>query len=138
MPFAVSSTQAQNLELTNKQRKRVREKVRASFKYYFSTSNLCRDMLLRSCMDEQGWVLLSRIASFERIQHATVDPKTGLVFAHLPPNCAMGIIRDAVQDLELVEMDLNQTSVRARGDWQNWIPDEKKVPNRNTKNLRSL
>jgi hypothetical protein len=41
--------------------------------YYFSVENLCKDLYLRSKMDEEGYVLISEIASFNRIRFLTGD-----------------------------------------------------------------
>ncbi|MQM11472.1 hypothetical protein Taro_044379 [Colocasia esculenta] len=35
--------------------------------YYFSPGNLCKDIYLRQNMDEEGWVSISLIASFNRV-----------------------------------------------------------------------
>ncbi|EPS66810.1 hypothetical protein M569_07966, partial [Genlisea aurea] len=41
--------------------------------YYFSDENLVKDAFLRQRMDENGWVPISLIASFHRVQNLTHD-----------------------------------------------------------------
>lgn len=42
--------------------------------YYFSTENLERDFFLRRKMDQQGFLPVSLIASFRRMQALTTNP----------------------------------------------------------------
>eukprot|EP00300_Choanocystis_sp_HF-7_P005875 c14331_g1_i2.p1 GENE.c14331_g1_i2~~c14331_g1_i2.p1 ORF type:complete len:202 (+),score=18.45 c14331_g1_i2:68-673(+) len=42
--------------------------IQRQVEFYFSIENLCKDMFLRSHMDDQGWVHLSLLASFNRIK----------------------------------------------------------------------
>ncbi|KAI3816323.1 hypothetical protein L1987_16016 [Smallanthus sonchifolius] len=41
--------------------------------YYFSDENLVKDMFLRSHMDDEGWVPITLIAGFQRVQKLTND-----------------------------------------------------------------
>ena len=41
--------------------------------YYFSEENLQRDFFLRRKMDKDGWIPVSLIASFHRVQQVTRD-----------------------------------------------------------------
>lgn len=41
--------------------------------YYFSEENLQRDFFLRRKMDRDGWIPVSLIASFHRVQQVTHD-----------------------------------------------------------------
>jgi len=41
--------------------------------YYFSEDNLQRDFFLRRKMDIDGWIPVSLIASFHRVQQVTHD-----------------------------------------------------------------
>ena len=41
--------------------------------YYFSEENLQRDFFLRRKMNEQGWIEISLIAGFHRVQCLTND-----------------------------------------------------------------
>ncbi|CAN8033151.1 unnamed protein product [Ixodes persulcatus] len=51
----------------------LREYVRKQVEYYFSEENLQRDFFLRRKMDAQGYLPVSLIASFHRIQALTQD-----------------------------------------------------------------
>ncbi|KAI5006634.1 hypothetical protein ZWY2020_033877 [Hordeum vulgare] len=44
----------------------LRAKILAQVEYYFSDTNLERDGFLKSLMDEQGWVPISKVADFNR------------------------------------------------------------------------
>lgn len=41
--------------------------------YYFSEINLQKDFFLRRKMDKEGWIPISLIASFHRVQQLTQD-----------------------------------------------------------------
>jgi len=43
--------------------------------YYFSASNLCHDIYLRSLMDSEGWVDLEKIVAFPRLQWYGLDAR---------------------------------------------------------------
>eukprot|EP00299_Pterocystis_sp_00344_P011268 c5219_g1_i3.p1 GENE.c5219_g1_i3~~c5219_g1_i3.p1 ORF type:complete len:554 (-),score=78.12 c5219_g1_i3:56-1717(-) len=45
--------------------------IRLQIEYYFSINNLCRDFYLRKNMDENGWIDLDLILSFNRIRVLT-------------------------------------------------------------------
>ncbi|KAL8737319.1 MAG: hypothetical protein Q9181_001810 [Wetmoreana brouardii] len=47
--------------------------VSMQMEYYFSVDNLCKDLYLRKHMDSQGFVFLSVLAKFNRIQQLTQD-----------------------------------------------------------------
>jgi la-related protein 1 len=49
--------------------------------YYFSMDNLCKDIFLRSKMDDQGFIPISVIANFNRVSTlvATVGPKSSCI-----------------------------------------------------------
>jgi len=51
------------------------EKVRSQVEYYFSAENLCQDCYLRSLMDADGWVQISDLARFPRVQRTGLDLK---------------------------------------------------------------
>jgi hypothetical protein len=59
--------------------------------YYFSVENLCKDLYLRRQMDNEGYVLLSEIAQFNRVKHITTDirlvsgPTSSLMSPLRPP-----------------------------------------------------
>ena len=48
--------------------------IRAQVEYYFSVTNPCKDVYMRTnCMDEDGYVSLTHIASFKRVCALTTD-----------------------------------------------------------------
>ncbi|OTF81265.1 la-related protein 1-like protein [Euroglyphus maynei] len=51
----------------------IKELLRSQIEYYFSEENLQRDFFLRRKMDEQGYLPISLIASFHRVQALTQD-----------------------------------------------------------------
>lgn len=52
---------------------RTKKALQAQIEYYFSEENLQRDFFLRRKMDEQGFLPISLIASFHRVQALTQD-----------------------------------------------------------------
>uniref|UniRef100_A0A0E0M812 HTH La-type RNA-binding domain-containing protein n=1 Tax=Oryza punctata TaxID=4537 RepID=A0A0E0M812_ORYPU len=49
------------------------KKIREQIEYYFSENNLCSDVHLKGQMNQQGWVPLTLIAGFPRVQALTTD-----------------------------------------------------------------
>lgn len=47
-------------------RQQIMEAVMKQIEYYFSVENLCKDIFLRSRMDENGWIPLNVISNFNR------------------------------------------------------------------------
>ncbi|MCO5557393.1 hypothetical protein L7F22_010956 [Adiantum nelumboides] len=72
--------------------------------YYFSVENLCRDIYLRSKMDEWGFVPVSVIANFNRVRAITSNPY---------------FILEALRLSNVVEVQGDK--VRKKGDWANWL-----------------
>lgn len=72
--------------------------------YYFSIENLCRDIYLRSNMDEQGFIHVSVIANFNRVKMLTPNP---------------GLILDALRNSAAVEVQGDK--LRKRDDWAKWL-----------------
>ncbi|KAJ0969895.1 hypothetical protein J5N97_022772 [Dioscorea zingiberensis] len=72
--------------------------------YYFSTENLCKDTYLRQKMDDQGWVPVSLIAGFNKVQQLTNN---------------IHYILDTVQYSTVVEVQGDK--IRRRNDWMNWM-----------------
>ncbi|KAH7292302.1 hypothetical protein KP509_29G061100 [Ceratopteris richardii] len=72
--------------------------------YYFSIENLCRDIFLRSNMDEQGFIPVSVIANFNRVKMLTPNP---------------GLILDALRNSSVVEVQGDK--LRKRDDWAKWL-----------------
>ncbi|XP_037285699.2 la related protein isoform X1 [Rhipicephalus microplus] len=81
----------------------LREYVRKQVEYYFSEENLQRDFFLRRKMDAQGYLPLSLIASFHRIQALTQD---------------VALVMEAVRESPLLE--LNDVKVRTVKDPTRW------------------
>ncbi|CAA6663235.1 unnamed protein product [Spirodela intermedia] len=73
--------------------------------YYFSPENLCRDTYLRQNMDEEGWVPISLIASFNRVKILTDN---------------IQFILETLRTSTVVEVQ--DGKVRRRNDWMNWPP----------------
>jgi hypothetical protein len=69
------------------------EAVKKQIDYYFSVDNLCKDIFLRSKMDEAGWIPMPVIANFNRVRMLTPD---------------LMLITDALKTSDIVE-------VRGRG-----------------------
>lgn len=54
--------------------KSLEDAIRHQVEYYFSVSNLCKDVYLRThCMDSKGYVTLAHICSFKRVRALTDD-----------------------------------------------------------------
>lgn len=82
----------------------LREYVRKQVEYYFSEENLQRDFFLRRKMDAQGYLPLSLIASFHRIQALTQD---------------VGLVLEAVRESPLLELR-EEVKVRTVRDPLRW------------------
>ncbi|XP_015600652.1 la-related protein 1B isoform X3 [Cephus cinctus] len=70
--FYFNNTSYVNLDTTT-----LKEYIRKQIEYYFSEENLLRDFFLRRKMDAQGFLPITLIASFHRVQALTTD--VGLV-----------------------------------------------------------
>ncbi|CAG8953506.1 hypothetical protein HYFRA_00010256 [Hymenoscyphus fraxineus] len=83
--------------------------VKMQLEYYFSIDNLCKDVYLRKHMDSQGFVFLTFISSFKRIQALTQD---------------FSLLYIACQDsdiLYLIRGDDGNDRLRRRDGWEKWI-----------------
>lgn len=78
-------------------------KILQQIEYYFSETNLVKDDYLKSNMDEEGWVPLSLIAGFRRVQSLTSD---------------IQMILSSLRDSTVVEVQ--GETIRSRNDWQKW------------------
>ncbi|KAL3583893.1 hypothetical protein D5086_014954, partial [Populus alba] len=72
--------------------------------YYFSNENLVKDIYLRRNMDDQGWVPIKLIASFNKVSLLTDN---------------IHVILDAIRTSSVVEVQGEK--VRKRNDWMRWI-----------------
>ncbi|KAH7523480.1 hypothetical protein FEM48_Zijuj06G0015700 [Ziziphus jujuba var. spinosa] len=77
--------------------------------YYFSDANLIKDEFLRSNMDDHGWVPISLIASFPRVE---------LEVKGLTQN--IQLILSSLRASTVVEVQ--DDKVRKRNEWMRWIP----------------
>ncbi|KAL2522217.1 la-related protein 1C-like [Forsythia ovata] len=77
--------------------------------YYFSDGNLSRDHFLRGNMDAEGWVPISLIATFPRVQKLT-------------PNIQM--ILDSLRASTVVEIQGDK--IRKRG-WKAWLQNSNSI-----------
>ncbi|XP_072984049.1 la-related protein 1A isoform X2 [Typha latifolia] len=83
----------------------LRSKIVKQIEYYFSDENLQKDNYLISLLDEQGWVLVSKIADFNRVKKMTTD---------------IPLILDVLRSSSLIEVQ--DDKIRRRNDWSKWIP----------------
>ncbi|CAI9777911.1 unnamed protein product [Fraxinus pennsylvanica] len=72
--------------------------------YYFSDENLVKDNFLRSNMDDQGWVPITLIAGFRRVQQLTYD---------------VPLILDSLRNSTIVEVQGDK--LRKRNEWKKWL-----------------
>ncbi|XP_071733102.1 la-related protein 1C-like [Rutidosis leptorrhynchoides] len=89
--------------------------VLKQIEYYFSDDNLVKDNFLRSHMDEEGWVPISLIAGFRRVQLITKDIQVILTS-----------LRDSTS------LEIQGDKVRRRTDWRRWIQSSNKFQQADT------
>jgi la-related protein 1 len=80
--------------------------------YYFSISNLCHDLYLRSHMDSQGFVLLSVIANFNRMKELSSNLEQ---------------LKLVCQQSQVLEWRLGvdgKDRIRKREGWDKWVVDK--------------
>ncbi|XP_023003871.1 la-related protein 1C-like [Cucurbita maxima] len=83
----------------------------SQIEYYFSGQNLIKDTFLRKNMNEEGWVPIRLIASFNKVKRLTES---------------IPIILDALQSSSLVEV--KGETVRRRNDYDRWIIRPGEIP----------
>ncbi|CAG2105364.1 unnamed protein product, partial [Medioppia subpectinata] len=83
---------------------RLREYVRQQIEYYFSDENLQRDFFLRRKMDANGFLPISLISSFHRVQALTQDPQ---------------MVIDSLKASTIVEV-VDGVKLRAKVDPEKW------------------
>ncbi|XP_023765829.2 la-related protein 1C [Lactuca sativa] len=91
-------------------------KIVKQIEYYFSDDNLVKDDFLRSNMDDEGWVPITLIAGFPRVQSLTND---------------IHMILNSLRDSSIVE--IQGEKIRSR-DWRRWM----NVPNRFQSTMENL
>ena len=69
--------------------------VKKQVEYYFSEDNLQRDFFLRRKMDKEGWIPISLIASFHRVQALTQD--VALIIKSLKGSEVLELAEDSVK-----------------------------------------
>ncbi|KAG2554679.1 la-related protein 1B-like isoform X2 [Panicum virgatum] len=99
LPFVPHPASPQAI-LVDPHRKELLEQI----DYYFSDDNLCKDPYLRQHMDDQGWVPLSLIAGFRKVQKLTDN---------------IQFILETVMMSTVVEVQGDK--LRRRGTWENWL-----------------
>lgn len=83
--------------------------VTMQLEYYFSIDNLCKDVYLRKHMDSQGFVFLSFISGFKRIQALTQE---------------FDLLRHACQESDIVELVRGNDGadrLRRKEGWEKWV-----------------
>ncbi|XP_041358843.1 la-related protein 1B-like isoform X2 [Gigantopelta aegis] len=83
----------------------VKEFVKTQIDYYFSEENLQRDFFLRRRMDSEGWIPVSLIASFHRVQALTQD---------------LDLIIEALSESSVVELSEDNQRVRGADNPSKW------------------
>lgn len=80
--------------------------VQQQIEYYFSIQNLVKDVFLRSKMNEEGWIPLHVIASFNRVRMLTPD---------------LAMIMEALSDSSSVELSPDSLLIRPKQGHQQWV-----------------
>ena len=84
----------------------MKQALQAQIEYYFGTENLCKDIYLRRHMDSEGWVPLSFISAFNRVQVLSRDVE---------------LVRSSLDHSAVVELDSSGNFLRRRTDWAQWV-----------------
>ncbi|XP_051143582.1 la-related protein 1A-like [Andrographis paniculata] len=103
-PYNVPPPQSPGNPVSSSPTAALRASVVKQIEYYFSDENLDRDYYLIYQMDNEGWVPLSKIAGFKRVEKMKVD---------------IPFIIDALQASETLEV--KDEKVRRRNEWSKWI-----------------
>lgn len=80
--------------------------------FYFSARNLEGDFYLRSCMDSQGWVMISVVSTFNRVKKLTND---------------FELIRNTLMFSQVLEVDFEGRRVRKKWGWEEYVLENQKV-----------
>lgn len=92
--------------VTPTERERLKTEMEKQIEYYFGMENLLKDVYLRKHMNEEGWVPISLLQGFPRIQQITHDPS---------------ILVDAITTSQLIEISPQNTHMRLKNEWPRWI-----------------
>ncbi|GFO18341.1 LA-related protein 1, partial [Plakobranchus ocellatus] len=88
------------------------ETLRHQVEYYFSEDNLVKDLFLRKKMDEQGWVNLQLVLSFNKVKELKADHKS---------------LIQAIRGSNKLELSENEDYIRTSNQPTKWpIKDELK------------
>lgn len=103
-------------------RQQVVDAAKKQIEYYFSSENLKKDQFLRAKMDDDGWIPLSIIMTFNRVRSMTMDG---------------GIIVEAICASETVELSEDFHFVRAK-EYTEWVlsSQEQSLAHPATSNLK--
>ncbi|XP_063232951.1 la-related protein 1 isoform X3 [Bacillus rossius redtenbacheri] len=82
----------------------LKEHIKKQIEYYFSEDNLVRDFYLRRKMDQDGYLPVTLIASFQRVQALSTD---------------VDVIINAIKDSEVLELT-DRKQVRTKVDPTKW------------------
>lgn len=113
MPTGMPQAPVPPAAMTPEQRQPLITQVRSQIEYYFGQENLIKDLWLRSrAMDAKGYVDIRQLSGFRKLQNMTTD---------------IGIIMDALQTSEMLEVNPERTAVRLKAGWEQWVlsPDDK-------------
>lgn len=80
--------------------------VQQQIEYYFSMQNLVKDVFLRSKMNDEGWISLHVIASFNRVRMLTPD---------------LAMIMESLAGSASVELSPDNLFIRPKQNHQQWV-----------------
>ncbi|KAL0347476.1 UNVERIFIED_CONTAM: La-related protein 1B [Sesamum calycinum] len=86
--------------------------------FYFSDDNLVKDNFLRSKMDEHGWVPITLIASFRRVQQLTKD--IPVILESLRYSTVVEVQKN-VTEIDVLIYWVEGDKVRRRNEWSKWL-----------------
>lgn len=92
--------------------------IKTQVEYYLSINNLLRDSFLRSHMDAEGWILISIITSFKKMERLSQSV----------PEIVAALLSSTEVDVK------DESLIRRKSDWQRFLP----VPNAGVYNIDAL
>eukprot|EP00933_Yihiella_yeosuensis_P038046 TRINITY_DN32015_c0_g1_i1.p1 TRINITY_DN32015_c0_g1~~TRINITY_DN32015_c0_g1_i1.p1 ORF type:complete len:793 (-),score=216.30 TRINITY_DN32015_c0_g1_i1:145-2523(-) len=108
-PLAAAVNPREGKPLSDEQKTNLRNQI----EFYFSTQNLCKDLYLRSHMDEAGWTSIDLIAQFPQVRKYRATLKE---------------IEEVLADSKLLEVDKSTSKLRLRDEEERSKWAERKVP----------
>lgn len=107
-PYMAASQQVYSAPppMSAENRDRLKKDVMEQIEYYFGMENLLKDVYLRKHMNEEGWVPITLLAGFNRIQQKTMDSS---------------ILMEAIASSQLIEISPQNTHMRLKNEWPRWI-----------------